>query len=653
MKLLSLFMCLVLLLTGFAAAEEPAAPVSTVVTVRDAVLTIQGEEYPLNPSLVFGFASDENSALIDFGMPLGDDVLFPVQAKIDENGAAVLLGDSKTAYTFSPEFFASAMEEMYIPEEALAMLTAMGDLIRATVNLEFSVTPEMNLAAEEKMNELCTVTEGAQAQFEANGETQTGTTYAISMDADQWHEMLDYTYAQLPADFTEAYFNYINTMLSFVGVPEVSSFGELMDLIGYEMSMEGEMVTNETSGAGEIVFHVAVDPSAMNESLTETVEVTAEEVIEKEPEVEIDETAIGIIGGADGPTSVMVTGVATTEPVSFDIPMQITVHNPEYVECTVDTELEGIQMSIYTAQQDGAMTASVSYDIPDDGTVVIEAVEAPQEDGSVHSGFSMNADVTGSQFALLCEGESLDGESVHSVGLAIGSEEFSAELYFVVECAEEAFADRIAESEPKVINSIEEAENSVGLMMAAVGLVGDAEPLMNDESIMALTEVVQSFFGLTMTAAEPEEVYIEENPDYYEYTEADENAAAPVVFTEPELTFLPEGYQVVESSLDAEYGMYSATLLHETDEDYENPVYINVYMYETPNQLPEYYVLSGDQASALDGTLVQFYRSDDPDFQMRNAYAYYPTHDVDVYTYGEGLTDDDMLSIISGIVLPE
>jgi len=667
MKLLSMLICLAMLLSGFAVAEEPAAAQSTVITVRDVVVNIQGTDYPLNPTAVLGVAAGSDSVLIDFGMPLDGDVLFPVQAKIDENGAAVLLGDSKTAYTFTPELFASLMDEMMIPEEVIGLVDSYAALISETIALQDVEPLETNEVINAKLAEMIGEPAATGVEFTLDGETLTGDQYVFELDAAELAEFMDYAFAQLPAGFTEAYFDYFNAMQSLTGGPEINSFSDIFAMSGMQMGLSGDLTVNDVSAVGSVVISATVDPAAMYaaETEAESIEVTEEaaeaEVTEEAAEPELtkeEEVSVGVIGGADGPTSVIVTGVSA-EPVSFEIPMEITVYDAENAVCTVSTEYEGVQMDVTASVTDGAMYTAAAYTIPDAGMIAFDVSQAPLEDGSLETIMTMGADLTDSTFSMNAYSTATDAGSVTDVAISCDAETFTGGVTFTVEETTAAIEDRISAAEPKLINSVEEIEGSVGLIAAAVGLAGDAEPLLNDESVSALSAAVQEFFGLLMTPAtedyyyDDEYYYADENAYEDEYTYDVEEPAQDIPLTEPTISYIPEGYSIVESYYDAEYEIYSYTLLHESDEAYETALYINVFGGDYEPDPITYFSAVDGVSTAVDGTLVSVTGSIDEDFIYRNAYAYYENCNIDVTVYDMLLTDEELANIVAGVSFAE
>ena len=104
-SILSFFLSLALLFSGGMVAENPADYASSSLTISDVSMTYLGPTYELNPAAKLGVATQGNTALLDFALSAGEDSFFPTQIKLSEQGVSVLLGESATAYTFSPTYW--------------------------------------------------------------------------------------------------------------------------------------------------------------------------------------------------------------------------------------------------------------------------------------------------------------------------------------------------------------------------------------------------------------------------------------------------------------------------------------------------------------------------------------------------------------------
>lgn len=609
MKLLSILISLCMLLSVCCVAETSEAVAPTVITVRDAVVTIDGEEYPLNPSVVLGLVREDNSALIDVGMPLGDDVLFPIQAKINESGLGLLLGQSDTLYTLTPAFFEEIMDGAEIPDEATTMLEAYGELLSAMGNLDQASTLEQQKAAGEKFMELIGDVSGEEATFFANGEEQTGQRVVFTLTNDQVIEYMDFCFEQMPEGFADAYFNYMNVILSMAGMPEVNGFADILAISGMEMSIDGDMIYNETSGVAELIYHTVVDPSAIN---------VGTEIASSDSEIS---------------DSVEVTAA---DPISFEFPMEITVHTPENMEYSMNMDIEGAQMIMNGSFVEGAQNVSMELSADDMMNMTMDMNALPVDDAAMQFSCAMNMDVEGVAVEFFIDNTPTEDGSTTDFEVSFADEEFSLGAAFTVDVTHDPIADRIAGATVAEINSSEELESNTGLVMAAMSLMGSAEKLMNDESILALVEAVQSNIVAPAIAPSP----IEETVAI-----ADNTGSAPM----PEFGWLPDGYEVAESSIQPDISYSSFYIEKNLDDEYYPTIYIDMNTYDEENNTSTYAVADGS-IQPVEGMIITIEHSEDG-----SVYASTDIGNIEIWLsyYDSGLADEDIIRILSNITFPE
>ena len=147
-RILSIFICIAMLLSVACFAEE-AAPTSTVITLSDVVVSINDEDYALPQTATLNVAADGASALLDFFVASGEDVLFPAQARMDESGLALLLGTSNTAYVLSAEYLADSMDGT--PESFGPVLEAYFNLLSKVMEMSGAPDPELQAQVNEYM----------------------------------------------------------------------------------------------------------------------------------------------------------------------------------------------------------------------------------------------------------------------------------------------------------------------------------------------------------------------------------------------------------------------------------------------------------------------------------------------------------------------
>ena len=613
MKLLSILISLVMMLSGGYGTEDPNAAASSIVTIRDAIVTLDGAEYPLNPSITLGAASENGSALLDVGMTLGEDILFPVQVKLSDAGIGLVLGESGTVYTLTPAFIDELTGGEELPGEANEMLESFGQLMTAMGNLDPASAAEQQKAAGEKFLELIGDASGEEASFTANGEEQTGKRVDFTLTSDQVVEYMDFCFEQMPEGYADAYFGYLNATMRMADLPELNGFGDILSISGMELTIDGHVTYNETSGVADLTYHTSIDPEAAgigselsDSELSDAVEVTP------------------------------------AEPVSLDIPMSITVHTPEDIEYSVDMDLDGAQVIMNGAYTDGAQTVSAEFNIADEGFMTMDVSML-----SGQTSVLVNMDVDGVGFDLSINNTATDAGSTTECAVSFADEVFSLGAQFAMDVTHDPIADRTLDATVAEIDSSEDLESNAGLGLAAMSLMSGAEKLMNDESILALVEAVQAY-----TAVEDEYTVetVEETAEIAENPEATEEAAQSTLPT-PIFSVLPEGYELTESDQSSEnYASFYFEYAID-DGEYHSTLYVDMessgydYGYDTYS-----YTVTEEGVQRMDDPVVTIHRYEDGSF-----YADYVLNEsitLHLSYYDADMSDEDIVRILTGITLP-
>lgn len=617
MKLLSILMSLVMMLSGGYMAEDPSAAAANIITIRDAIVTIDGEEYPLSPAITLGAASENGAALLDVGMPLGEDVLFPVQVKLTESGLGLLLGQSGTVYTLTPAFFEEMLDGAEIPDEITGMMESYVSLLSSMGNLTPASMLEQQKASTEKFMELIGDAPAEEASFTANGEEQNGKHVVFTLTNDQVAEYMDFCFKQMPEGYAEAYYGYMNTILGMAGMPEVNGFADILAMAGMEMSIDGHVTYNETSGVADLVFHTAVDPSAG--SLT----------------TELADSEI-----AD---SVEVT---VGEPVSFDIPMVVTAHTPENMEYSMDMDVEGAQIVLNGSFVEGAQTVNMELTAEDEMVMNMDVNLLPADNNTMQTTVDMNMSVDGVSVDLGVDTVPNEKGSTTAFEFSVAEESISFGAEFAIDVTHDPIADRTADAAVAEINSAEELENNTGLAMAAMSLMGGAEKLMSDESIAALIEaVLQSY---TVVEEEYAEVVEEtsETADNSESTESVSSASSDLEFA-----WLPEGYELTQAERSSEnyanyYFEYTAD-----DDEYHSTLYLDTESYTDDDYSPRTYsyVVTDEGVQLLSDPVVTIERTGDD--CVYGKYILDSGVILHASYYDSDLSDEDIIRFLTGITL--
>ena len=604
-SILSLFVCLAMLFSGGMMAEDPNAAAATQITIRDLAVEIQGEHYSLTPSVTLGVSTENDSALLDLFMTLNDQTLFPAQAKVDANGAGVLLGDSNTAYTFTPELLNEMMGGEEIPAEVFSLIDSYTAMLRSLSGYDAATSEELTLAANEKLTALIGDVEVTEATFFANDQEQTGEHFAFELDSDAVKEYMDYSFTLMPEDFTTAYFDFVNTMMALAGGPEVTSFAEVMDLAGMDLSVSGEITGNDDSAVIDLVFHGLVDQSAAYLEMGFTEEDLAE---------------LGI------------------EPFAMDMPMTITVHNADNIEYVISYELEGITVDVTAFLIDnGYLSMGMSMYQPDVMNMNFALDALVEENGVVPTSMSMVMEAEGTVITFATETTTGEEITTTGVGLSYFDEAFSGSASFFIDVTHDAITDRISGANVQTIATTEDLEGTAatGLSLAAMGMMSDVEKLMNDESIAAIVELGEQLFGYSEVSAE-----VVAEPNY-------EDVSTEPEFAEPVFNWLPEGYTLSASAYEPDYGCYSFVFTKEGIEMYADVYYY--YGYEEEDDSYFHFSVDGDEIQRINGDLISVSNYD----AYFNVYGNIGSMYVDLTVEDAGVTAEELAKVLSQITIPE
>lgn len=629
-NLLSMIVCIAMLFTGGYAAEDPSAASSLVTTISDVVVTIDGTEYPLNPSIVLGVSTNgTDSALFDFSVPMGDDVLFPVQAKADDSGVSVILGTSSTAHTFSADYITDALGLDELPEVASEFYSVYGELFASLQSIAAnsdSYNQTMTDAISAKVNEILGDVPTEEATFTIDGQELTGEHFVLTLDNNQVCEIVDEGLAQIP-EFYDAYFDLLNMMLAEMGEDiEFHSYADLLAYTGMEMTMDIDMTGNDTSAVGDLVYHITIDESKM-------------EGFEEYAAFDDD------------------SPVETAEPtiITMDIPLSVIVHDENNVEMYMsfsEENLSGVEID-EDVDMDLAMTASqsgddnyVSYTMSvDDGYELVQIdcniATSAAEDGSTETTmlFAFSVDQDSITFTMDSAAQP-DGSSLSSIDISASGDMLDSEalsslgLSFSVKTEPVEIEDRIAAAaNTEVYNTDEDIENANSLMMSVMGMAADVEKLQNDESVAALLSAV---YDLT------DNDVVDDDYSDDDYSDDDDDGdPADLPFAMPEFTWLPEGYELDDSYI-SEYGYASLYFEYTGDDDeYHSTLYVD--LSEASSSSSVNYTLSGE---SLDEPVITIEREDG----CIDALAILNGVEVSVTYYDDDLTDEDILSLFAGIV---
>lgn len=591
-SLLSIFVCLAMMLSGAYTAEDPAAPMSTVATISDVVVTLNGEEYALPQTLSLGVSTQNNTALFDVAMTNGDHTLFPAQLKLDDAGLAMLLDlpeeyGEPTAYVISNEYIAQTMSEMEMPEAFPEFMTAYCRLLAKASQLsQKGSNSELSEQLSAYMLELAgdsLLTE--EATLTLDGADVPATRLVFSLDAAQLGQLVDYEMSLLDPEFGTLYFECLNAILAMSGeedLPEMDSFADLMSFSELDMRLDIDLTTAE-NGAGKGTMTVVMS---------------------------VDDEAI-------------------------ELPIEMTMQD-------ADTGVVGM----YFAQDDASMTLNCLLDGAQmDVSFVIDA-----DDDSVSATFHTSQDESGSvgssSFSIFADGESISFDAVNTIDGDCGSVELSCAvsvdeqsygLSMRIDTTHEAIEDRIANAQQVVISSVEDAAPLNAMTFRLFPWISYAEALMEDESISALVEAISSLDAEDSSF----ELYPDDDDDdVYVSEESDE-----LSFAIPEFSWLPEGYELSETDIWSSSAMLDFEYTGD-DDDYHSSLYVDLHSAEEATN----YTFDADGSfSAIEQPVLSFSDAGD----MIDASCVVNGIQVQISYYDNDLTIDDIVNLINGMVFAD
>lgn len=612
--LLSVFVTIAMLLSGAGYSANPDAYSSMVTTIGNVVLTINGEEYALNPSVSFGAATENGTALFDVGMTLGEETLFPVQVKLDDAGVSLALGQSTTAYTFSSEMIESALDMGDMPAGFEAYWDSYMRLMNTASSLRTQLPDEAAIQAlEDKMTALISTTEEGAATFTIEGTEHQGKLYSFAISNEQLLQLFDVALSTFP-EVSDAYLDMINATIAMSGeeIEPLTAFSEFFAMADVEFSAVGTVTADDASAVGtaEVTLNAAGEAFTVPVNFTLYDADTMDMVMPLRFEADGMELAMDVYYMVDGSNVAFTLNMpAIEEGVSFGAAAETTLN------------------------EDGSYFSTVDY-----------VINAPEAYVRIYASGTANLDMTGA-FTYAAE---------------VSAEGLDAVLSFDVTTEKKAIADRIANaSAQEIFNAPEDIENSSGLMLAAMGLMGDVEKLMSDESVAAIVELVNTMVPVMYDEATvaviggadgPTSIYVGEEEYEYEdeYWSEGNDDPSMLSFTIPEFGWLPEGYELSEQYVyaDASDCAYLYFDYVGSDEGYYSNFSIDLYG-NNDNIATSNYAVSADGAVApiTDRVIVV----EQAEGEFLSATLLCDGYDVYFSYYGDLLTVDDALNILSNL----
>lgn len=485
MSILSLLVCLAMLLSGASVSETPEAISSRTLTISDLVVSIGDEEFAIDPTLSIGVQTENNAALLDFSVDCGEDALFPIQAKIDESGATILVDDASSAYSFSPEMLGISD----IPAEATAMLECVIRMIADIPNIEAGEATA-NEALTAKLIELTADATQEETTYSVDGADVPATRVQFTLDHEEIMALYDAVIESYTGDFFNAYFELLNQVLSDSVVilddetvmPEIDSFSDLFALMPMTISLDFDVTaTEDVQGEGDVTLKCDVlsDDETVSFELPMHLQLTAADAGTLSTRIDFPE-AMGAMTfsadyrGSDCAILMDMQFADDEETISMNLSANTAGADSNFVmDMKVESYGEAISLlvSSSSAQQiDGSSSSTLSYALDGD-------------DGSLTYGAS---------FSLASQTDA-QGQTDAAVSLGLSSDGILFGLSFDSNISNAEIADRIADKPVHAVAS-EEDEALDSLSMSLMELYADVETLMAEPSVAAMFEGVAALF---------------------------------------------------------------------------------------------------------------------------------------------------------------
>ena len=481
----SLILCLALLVSGFAFAEQPVAKC---VSIDNAVVKLDGESYELPLALVYGMQLDPatGETLIDFRVDYQDEALFPFQIRFASDALSLLIGKSKTAYTFD----AALLEGSDLSYETFVeYFRTLGDLL-SNCSVPFP-SAEQSAAATEILNR------SFSAQDEdATYENQPAKRRCGTLDTDQLFTLADEllnVYSPGMSSIVAGYIDMLNADLATTGeeatAERADSLAALAKKANIALTCDYDRIDTE-SGAGklDLTFRLATPDSHEKEL------VFPIEILFTGPNSGTIQSAF-TVEECDGKDYVTLSGAFDATGWNYALAMT------DEEGSTLSANMDSHQVEADLVQINSAFAFNLLSDEPISMSYTL--------DGTIDA--ACNAD--------------------YRFSLAVNAEPATFTIDFHESVQDGAVEDRISGAKEMRFSSEDDMLNSSAFIMRLMSLAGDAETLMNDDVLSALISAVNE---KTIAC-------------YNDLTTASDSTPTreDMPFVIPKFKHLPEGFELI------------------------------------------------------------------------------------------------------------
>lgn len=617
--------------------------------ISDITLAFDGEQHGLDSELHFGFSIDQKPGgitdeIMEFSMDLAGEKLFPVQYMMGTKKGGVLLyenADQAVGVTIetleaalgmslsgmdSEEYRKEQMETLFEGDEDMAFLMgtlipAYGEMLQAVQNPR--VQEKMQQAVFDAMLAQCEPTpEPAETAFEVNGQTWQGLKISMELSFRQLYEAEKAAMQVEPAaakflELFESY--YLDKLAPEAGLSGLESLGDLADLMGLSMNTVFDYSVSDDAQAVLEDFVMTIAPaegarSELSQSMPDFEPMVIYVRAEMAPDYALSSARFDY--EVEGDVFAMdMRYVETSGGNELEMHMAVTDVESGERYMAMDVEENEVRAA------DGALEYSAVgiMDVQDETHLALNLSGNHQADGAGSGRVDLDVVDEGEPFGL---GFSYryDAEPVEDI--ASGCENI-----YMIEDFDLDNLQALLVTDAHLVAAITKIGNAA---------LADEEKLMASEDGQVLSELMEHLFAASYGG------YGEGAYESDDYEPEDDGVLS---FEEPVFTWLPEGWEETERTVDTAYDEVSVTL---RGSDAGEFIFGHIYAHE--DDMAETYILGEDGGLVpLEGRTVNVYVSPFMDIMVIGM-----TKDgmyIDLYVYAESLDLSAVGQILNGIVI--
>lgn len=452
-SILALLMSAILALSGGYGAGGTDA--SRITTISDVVVSIGDAEYPLDAAASLGAASSAEGGAVDFALTAGGEELFPMQARVSDAGVSLVVGESSAVYTFSADYLNSLAGGDVPVQAILDVSEGMGALIDMVFSPD--IVGETDLAlmhlAAEIAGDGCTT---EPTTITLGGEELPATRMIFALDTEQYAEYMDQSFARMdelyPAGYAEAYDQMFRALYELTGEEyPPASYAEQFAESGTEYELAADLAYTE-----------------------------------------------------DGRFVLTQNTATTLDGLLLEVPMEVAYMGEGVWNETGDILLDGVEFGRISVESDGeTVSMTFGFEMPDAMAMEFDFANGVDGEGQASQTLSLRFDFAvadGLSYAMSYDSAMTADASGHSHERASFALELPDQPRLAISWIETAapgeLPDRMSGRSEIVISSDEEmASASSRLAMSVMGLAGDAEALLTEDSVAAMIEAVTDAYG--------------------------------------------------------------------------------------------------------------------------------------------------------------